>query len=297
MAPPLSITVTGAASQIAQDLGLRLRKSQRTRRGICRLRPTASGNSLRPVKCLADRAREALLATLIVLCAGCLLAPGVALAGTLDQQQTDGSGGNSAIFSGQSDAQTFTAGLSGGVDQVDLQLGALTPTAPLTVEIRNVSGGAPGAMVLASQSVPGSSVPGSPAFVSIHFATPAPVVAGTQYAIVAYSSTNSSNSYGWAYSPNGANPYTGGGGLYTLTSPPSGAWSPLNSTDTDLAFKTYVVVPTSGPAGPYSGPAGPTSGPTGQRAAALKKCKKKFPGKANAKKRKKCIKKAKRLPV
>ena len=33
---------------------------------------------------------------------------------------------------------------------------------------------------------------------------------------------------------------------------------------------------------------------TGQRAAAIKKCKKKFPGKANAKRRKKCIKKAKR---
>jgi hypothetical protein len=37
--------------------------------------------------------------------------------------------------------------------------------------------------------------------------------------------------------------------------------------------------------------------PTGQRAAAKKKCKKKFPGKAHAKKRKKCIKKAKLLPV
>ena len=37
--------------------------------------------------------------------------------------------------------------------------------------------------------------------------------------------------------------------------------------------------------------------PTGQRAAAIKKCKKKFPGKAKAKKRKKCIKKAKKPPV
>jgi hypothetical protein len=36
---------------------------------------------------------------------------------------------------------------------------------------------------------------------------------------------------------------------------------------------------------------------TGQRAAALKKCKRKFPGKAKAKRRKKCIKKAKKLPV
>jgi hypothetical protein len=36
---------------------------------------------------------------------------------------------------------------------------------------------------------------------------------------------------------------------------------------------------------------------TGQRAAAIKRCKKKFQGKAKAKKRKKCIKKAKKLPV
>src|SRR5262245_33712622 len=41
----------------------------------------------------------------------------------------------------------------------------------------------------------------------------------------------------------------------------------------------------------------PTPPTTGQRAAAIKKCKKKFPGKAKAKKRKKCIKKAKLLPL
>lgn len=41
----------------------------------------------------------------------------------------------------------------------------------------------------------------------------------------------------------------------------------------------------------------PTTTTTGQRAAAIKKCKKKFAGKAKAKKRKKCIKKAKKLPV
>lgn len=37
--------------------------------------------------------------------------------------------------------------------------------------------------------------------------------------------------------------------------------------------------------------------PTGQHAAAIKKCKRKFPGMAKAKKRKKCIKEAKKLPV
>jgi CSLREA domain-containing protein len=54
-----------------------------------------------------------------------------------------------------------------------------------------------------------------------------------------------------------------------------------------------------GPPGPPSpGPpaSSPSSGPTGQRAAAKKHCKK-LKGKAKAKKRKKCIKHAKRLPV
>jgi hypothetical protein len=50
--------------------------------------------------------------------------------------------------------------------------------------------------------------------------------------------------------------------------------------------------PTTTPTTPIT-----STAPTGQRAAALKKCKKKFPGRAKAQKRKKCIKKAKRLPV
>jgi hypothetical protein len=51
------------------------------------------------------------------------------------------------------------------------------------------------------------------------------------------------------------------------------------------------------PAPPPPPPTALTAAPTGQRAAAIKRCKKKFPGKAKAKKRQKCIKKAKKLPV
>jgi hypothetical protein len=47
----------------------------------------------------------------------------------------------------------------------------------------------------------------------------------------------------------------------------------------------------------FPAPAAPTTTATGQRDAAIKKCKKKYKGKAKAKKRKKCIKKAKKLPV
>jgi hypothetical protein len=62
----------------------------------------------------------------------------------------------------------------------------------------------------------------------------------------------------------------------------TGGWT-LNLTVTDPA---PVVVPVAVPV--------PAATPTGQRAAAIKKCKKKFP---KGPKRKKCIKKAKRLPI
>jgi hypothetical protein len=214
---------------------------------------------------------------LIAVCTAGLLAPGAALAGTLDQQQTD-AGAGKFVHSTQSVAQTFTAGISGGLDQVDLNLvlPGGTPTAYLSVELRDVSAGAPGGMILASQSVPVSSVSASAAFVSVTFAPPAPVVAGGRYAIVAYTAAPSVNGYGWTFSSS-LDAYAGGGIFVTANSPPSGAWTPATH---DFAFKTYVVP-------------SPATAPTGQRAAALKKCKKKHTHKA----RKKCKKKAKLLPV
>jgi hypothetical protein len=213
----------------------------------------------------------------------CALAPAAALAGTLDQQQTSHTAGFGTIDGSQSAAQTFTAGLGGRLDQVDLYLirGA-SPTAPLSVEIRNVSGGVPGASVLASSSIQAGSVPPvNPGFLSLSFAAPAPVVAGTQYSIVTHSATDSggAGSYGWATGNTPADPYPGGTIFFTPTSPPLGGWTPT-APDADYAFRTYVV-PTAAP------------GPTGQRAAALKKCKKKKSKKA----RKKCKRKAKKLPA
>jgi hypothetical protein len=44
-------------------------------------------------------------------------------------------------------------------------------------------------------------------------------------------------------------------------------------------------------------PAPPPPSNTGQRAAAVKKCEKKFKGRAKARKRKKCVKEARLLPL
>jgi hypothetical protein len=164
-----------------------------------------------------------------------------ASAGTLDQQQTGfDSFSSGAVDSSESLAQTFTAGITGHVDQADLVLSKFfSPTQPATIEIRDVAGGLPGATVLASTSVPTSAIPAdpNPAFVPATFGTPAPVTAGTQYALVAWS-TEAVGAIGWSYRSS-TNPYPGGGGVNSQASPPSSDWNVPPGDD--FAFKTYVV--------------------------------------------------------
>ena len=221
------------------------------------------------------------LATVAMVCTALAAFPGVASAGTVDQQQTNQSSGF-GVGSGQSVAQTFTAGITGDLDGVDLALQAIgSPTAPLTVEIRSVVPGSIGTTALAGAIIQPESLPtADTAFVAIPFATHVPVSAGSSYAIVLYTSATTPNTYAWGDA--GSDVYAGGTALLTASSPPNSTWTPAVD---DQAFKTYVV-----PASPPAPPA--ASGPTGLRAAALKKCKKK-----SKKSRKKCKKKARKLPV
>jgi hypothetical protein len=202
--------------------------------------------------------------------------PGAALADTLDQQQPAG-GSDARVQSDESLAQTFTAGLTGGLDRIELLLGApdSVPTVPLTVEIRDGSAGSPGTSVLAAGSVAPSAVGSTDAWVPITFATAAQVAAGTQYSIVAYSSVDNAHSYFWALEFD--NPYPAGANFFQTISPPSGTWT-LTALDGDQAFKTYVEVPAP--------PAGPTAKPAKKK---CKKHKKKHRGASAAKK--KCKKK------
>ena len=214
---------------------------------------------------------------IVVAWCGFLLAPGAALAGTLDQQQATDTSTAKTVSIAQGVAQTFTAGVTGNLDQVDLKLSRNgTPTVDLGVEIRDVSGGQPGNRILAGTLVPPASVPATAQFVPVTMDPQAPVVTGGQYAIVLYSFAGSAvNDYAWFFArlPAG-DPYQGGG-LFSTASPPSGPWFDEQA---DAAFKTYVV-PSTPPA-------------TGQPAAPLKKCKRK-----HGAKRKHCRKRAKRLPV
>jgi hypothetical protein len=217
----------------------------------------------------------------VAACAAGLVIPGAALADTLDQQQPAG-GNDVRIQSDESLAQTFTAGLTGGLDRVELLLGApdSVPNVPLTIEIRDVSGGSPGTSVLATGSVAPSAVSSTDAWVPITFTSAVPVTAGTQYSIVAYSNVDNTHSYFWAIAF--ADPYPAGANFFQTVTPPGPTWT-LSGLGGDLAFKTYVEVPA------------PPAGPTGQRPPAKKKCKKHKKGKkkhrAASAAKKKCKKK------
>jgi hypothetical protein len=221
--------------------------------------------------------RRFLVAVSAAACIAVIAAPGVAVGGTLDQEQT-AADITPEVSSLGSDAQTFTAGLTGGVDEIDLVLQEMeSPTAPLTIQIRDTADGVPGSTILAATDLQASVVPRALAFFPIRFASPAPVKAGTQYAIVAYSDTHIPTGwYRWAAED--ADVYRNGTFYNQPDIPPGLNWT---AAPLDYTFKTYVVPP-----------------PTGSQAAALKQCKKKARKHDwSHKKVKKCKKKAKSLPV
>ena len=234
-----------------------------------------------------------------VISAALLLgAAALASADTLDQQQT-ASDFAQGVGATETLAQTFTAGISGGLDRVDLLLGkAVSPIAPVIVEIRDGSSAGPGPAVLATGVIPSASIVNvepNAAFVTALFASPPQVTAGTSYAIVAFSSASPDN-YGWHLKSSG-NVYPGGASFYTFDSPPksSSTWTNNSGTGTgaDQAFKTYVVPP---PAPTPTTPPAPSN--TGERAAALASCKKRAHRHDWSHKRlKKCKGNANLLPV
>ena len=181
------------------------------------------------------------LLVLAVAAALLLGAQASASAGTLDQQQISTTQ-DSVLNTSQSGAQTFTAGISGGLDQVDLALRKIGAPPNVTVEIRGTSAGTPGTAVIASAQLAGSAIGTTEAFVPVTFTAPAPVTAGTQYAIVAYSPGSGGDQVGWFLSS--TNPYAAGARFTSTESlPPGGAWT---GTATDFAFKTYVAPPQPG---------------------------------------------------
>ncbi|MDX6617002.1 MAG: hypothetical protein QOD60_2093 [Solirubrobacterales bacterium] len=168
-------------------------------------------------------------------------------------------------------AQVFTAQHTGKL--VTGQFGLKNPAASTAgdwlFEVAATAGGAPGA-ILASQTVPDTLPPTGPGVttpVTATFANPVAVTVGTSYALLI--SRPGSNNY--EVNAGAADVCPGQQNYNQLTV--GGPFIADNGVD--LGFATTVDVA------------------TGERAAALKKCKKKHP----KKKRKKCRKKAKKKPL
>lgn len=198
------------------------------------------------------------MATLISLAT----APIASAAGTLDQFETriDGS---SNITETVWEGQTFTAGITGLLDQVDVGLARQGSSGPLTVQIRTVMpDGAPSNVVLATATLPEASVSTTTiGFVSVPLTPGTAAVAGTQYAIVlgaplavdpAFYALGEACGVSVVPQPCSGDPYPGGRALVSHTS--AATWS-LYSQTFDTAFRTYVVpsVPVVVAEAPFAG--------------------------------------------
>jgi hypothetical protein len=173
-----------------------------------------------------------------------LVSPAGALAGTLDQSQTNTAG--ELNFGGTGNppqrAQTFTAGITGQLDQVDVYVvrNCAAITFGITVEIRALQAGVPADTVLASANVPAASIATTGVTaIPVTFSNPATVTLGTQYAIVlaapgAPDCDFSQGPYQWAVALD--NVYLAGSALERES---GSNWQ--GAGNYDHAFKTYVL--------------------------------------------------------
>jgi len=161
--------------------------------------------------------RRRLLSLLLALVA-VPLSPGSALAvGTLDQEALPGSPEFCCGFGGQLIWQTFTAGLSGGLDTVSIW--ASSPGGTFDVTLREVDGGgSPTGVILAA----GTASPSAIGWTDIALTPVVSVTSGTMYAIVM------ATPIPWVI---GA-AYAGGAAAYTAGGLPA----------SDIAFRTFVTV-------------------------------------------------------
>ncbi len=151
-----------------------------------------------------------------------------------DLDQTSGIAGFRAfcdVHAAIARAETFTAGRTGTLARV-----AVTafqdnhPNGPLTLSVAAVDAAGHPAATLWSSTVASTAIPWSPSEVA---GTPGiPVVAGQQYALEISAPTTTQGCFGFAY--NDADPYPGGGALYSNGQ----TWAP--EAGRDLKFETSV---------------------------------------------------------
>jgi hypothetical protein len=177
-------------------------------------------------------------------------------------------------------AQSFTAQNTGTLASAQLEVFKSGTAGDWIVDILDTNMGVPINGVLATATVPDTTVPDMGSLINANFATPANLIAGHIYALEF--SRPASTQTGVGERDGDDCP----GQLFSAVAPPD-TFSAAGHTGADLVFSVTVNVPTT--------PPGTTPGPliTGQRAAALKKCKKK----KRASARNRCRKRANLLPA
>lgn len=171
--------------------------------------------------------------------------------GSLDQQNTkittNGERSSNSTNT-QWAGQTFTAGKSGSLMQVDVNLFCVfcsSAPPPIVVSIRATSGGLPTGSDLAYTTLTLSDYSGTQVWSSAKFASPVSVSAGTQYAIIVRPQKALSNgTLGFSDSAinttTGDDVYGGGAVVYTLNGGSSWAVETGPKPSVDAGFKTYV---------------------------------------------------------
>jgi uncharacterized repeat protein (TIGR01451 family) len=183
---------------------------------------------------------------------------------TVDQHNTSitangeriGKDANGTVNAGHWAAQTFTAGVSGSLSRIDLNLFCVFCSAappPMIVSVRATSGGLPTGADLASTTLTITDWSGTQAWYSANFSAPTTVTARTQYAIVirtstAYSSGNIAFSDSAVSSTSGNDVYAGGTLDFSLNGGSSWSVETGPYPSVDGGFKTYV----GGAAGGYT---------------------------------------------
>lgn len=163
--------------------------------------------------------------------------------GTLDQSVTGTLYWYSGVYEDVQIAQTFTAGISGVVDRVTLDLSREGLPGDLVVEIYRCVDDLPSGDPLATEHLADSEVTEDMGTIAIDFDAPAEVEAGTRYVIVA------SAPDAWAPDPDSDTPIYRWGAESNPVAEEAGlswyndAWH-LDSS-TDYRFATYVSDPPS----------------------------------------------------
>lgn len=149
-------------------------------------------------------------------------------------QQTSYDNSGDTISSVNWSAQTFTPTITGALQAIDVVLMKINSPGDITVEVRTTSGGLPTSTILASTTIPASSVIINESWVRATFTSPATVTTSTQYAIVIRTIASGNDAY--VIKTVTGNLYGGGTSLYSTDS--GATWV---SESTDKAFKLYIT--------------------------------------------------------